>query len=145
MRLGLLGSLQKDFDKLSMLHTVCNILYFTKEFFVKESKSYLWWLTIQCLYGYMNCLVFHRKNKNFGSIIFKLLLRWIRIFWRKDMCKWQQRYFEKLIWTIFKLSQCPCHKQSTKRPSPDMEFKRRMGTYMQFRKCPNTRSTHSGS
>ena len=35
MRLGLLGSLQKNFDKLSMLHTVCNILYFTKEFFCK--------------------------------------------------------------------------------------------------------------
>ena len=27
MRLGLLGSLQKNFDKLSMLHTVYSILY----------------------------------------------------------------------------------------------------------------------
>ena len=27
MRLGLLGSLQMNFDKLSMLHTVCSILY----------------------------------------------------------------------------------------------------------------------
>ena len=55
----------------------------------------------------MDWLVFHQKNKNFGSIILQPQLRWIRISWKKDICKWfrilkyQKRF---LVWATLYFS-----------------------------------------